>query len=152
MAREITNQGSENFHPRTDRVHHHFLGESLRVFSLFLPVVNGHSFFRSKGHSCSSVKWLTLTEAFALVGGTIDENLGGYDVAKGDEHLHELTVTKLLRQVVDEQVAAFGSWDRASYHINQSTSKHLNLKYNTQVRMLVSWMSFVLRNIMIPTR
>ena len=38
---------------------------------------------------------------------------------------------------VDEQVAAFGSWDRASYHINQSTSKHLNLKYNTQVKMLV---------------
>lgn len=51
----------------------------------------------------------TLTEAFTLVGGPIDENLGGYDVAKGDEHLHELTVSKLLRQVVDEQVAAFGS-------------------------------------------
>lgn len=44
----------------------------------------------------------TLTEAFTLVGGPIDENLGRYDVAKGDEHLHELTISKLLRQVVDE--------------------------------------------------
>lgn len=79
----------------------------------------------------------TLTEAFTLVGRPVDEDFGGDDVAKGEEHLHELAVTELLGQVVDEQVAALGSWDRASYHINQSTSKHLNLKYNTQVRMLV---------------
>lgn len=85
-----------------------------------------------------------LTETFALVSGTIDKDFGGDDVTKRKEHLHELSVSELLGQVVDKQVAAFGSWDRASYHINQSTSKHLNLKYNTQVRMLVDfwWTSF----------
>lgn len=84
-----------------------------------------------------------LTEAFTLVGRPVDEDLGGDDVAKREEHLHEFAVTELLGQVVDEQVAALGSWDRASYHINQSTSKHLNLKYNTQVRMLVlGWVLF----------
>lgn len=51
----------------------------------------------------------TLTEAFTLVSGPVDENLGRYDVAKRDEHLHELYITEILRQVVDEQVAAFGS-------------------------------------------
>lgn len=71
------------------------------VFRFFL------SLFRATLHAFRGND--TLTEAFTLVGGPIDENLGGYDVAKGDEHLHELTVSKLLRQVVDEQVAAFGS-------------------------------------------
>lgn len=80
---------------------------------------------------------VALTKAFTLVSRSVDEDFGGDNVAKREEHLHELAVTELLRQVVDEQVAALGSWDRASYHINQSTSKHLNLKYNTQVRMLV---------------
>lgn len=50
-----------------------------------------------------------LTEAFTLVGRPVDEDLGGDDVAKRDEHLHELAVTELLGQVVDEQVAALGS-------------------------------------------
>lgn len=80
-----------------------------------------------------------LTETFALVSGTVDKDFGGDDVTKRKEHLHELSISELLGQVVDKQVAAFGSWDRASYHINQSTSKHLNLKYNTQVRMLVDF-------------
>lgn len=88
-----------------------------------------------------------LTEAFTLVGRPVDEDFGGDNVAEREEHLHELAVTKLLGQVVDEQVAALGSWDRASYHINQSTSKHLNLKYNTQVRMLVLDEFWVLVNI-----
>lgn len=50
-----------------------------------------------------------LTEALALVGGAVNEDLGGDDVAKRDEHLHELGVAKLLGQVVDEEVAAFRS-------------------------------------------
>lgn len=50
-----------------------------------------------------------LTEAFTLVGRPVDEDFGGDDVAKREEHLHEFTVTELLGQVVDEQVAALGS-------------------------------------------
>lgn len=50
-----------------------------------------------------------LTEAFTLVGRPVDEDLGGDDVAKREEHLHEFAVTELLGQVVDEQVAALGS-------------------------------------------
>lgn len=51
-----------------------------------------------------------LTKAFALVGCSIDEDFAAYDVAKGQEHLHELCIAKLLRQVVDEQIAAL--WAR----------------------------------------
>lgn len=50
-----------------------------------------------------------LTEALALVGGAVNEDLGGDDVAEGYEHLHELAVAELLGQVVDEEVATFGS-------------------------------------------
>lgn len=50
-----------------------------------------------------------LTKAFTLVGRPVDEDFGGDDVAKREEHLHELAVTELLGQVVDEQVAALGS-------------------------------------------
>jgi hypothetical protein len=50
-------------------------------------------------------------KAFALVGGPVNEDLGADDVAKGEEHLHELRVSELLGQVVDEQVAPFRSTD-----------------------------------------
>lgn len=61
-----------------------------------------------------------LTEAFALVGGTVDEHFAADDVAEGEEHLHELSIAKLLRQVVDEQVAALGArygtpWETVHY-------------------------------------
>lgn len=52
---------------------------------------------------------VALTEAFTLVGRPVDEDFGGDNVAKREEHLHELAVTELLGQVVDEQVAALGS-------------------------------------------
>lgn len=48
-----------------------------------------------------------LTEAFALVGGAVDKDLCGNDVPEGQEHLQDLRVGELLRQVVDEYVAAF---------------------------------------------
>ena len=54
-------------------------------------------------------------EALALVGRPVDEHLRADDVAKGEEHLHELGVAKLLGQVVDEQVAALGATDRAAW-------------------------------------
>lgn len=50
---------------------------------------------------------LALTKTLALVGGTIHEYLGGNYIAKGQEHLHQLIVSKLLREVVDEEIAAF---------------------------------------------
>ena len=53
-------------------------------------------------------------KAFALVGSTVYEDLGADNIAKGEEHLHELRIPKLLGKVVDEQVAAFGSADGAS--------------------------------------
>lgn len=49
------------------------------------------------------------TETFALIGGAIDKHFGRDDMAKRHKHLHQLSVTKLLWQVVDEQVAAVGS-------------------------------------------
>ena len=55
-----------------------------------------------------------LTEALALVGGPVDEDLGADDVAEGQEHLHQLGVAKLLREVVDEEVAALGPGDGAA--------------------------------------
>ncbi len=55
------------------------------------------------------------TEAFALIGGSIDEDFGTDDVAKGEKHLHQLRISKLLWQVVDEQVATFRSRNGATY-------------------------------------
>ena len=54
-------------------------------------------------------------EALALVGRPVDEHLRADHVAKGEEHLHELGVAKLLGQVVDEEVAALGAADRAAW-------------------------------------
>lgn len=50
-----------------------------------------------------------LTEALALVGDTINEDLGADDLAKGHEHLGEFSIAKLLRQVVDEEITTFWS-------------------------------------------
>lgn len=52
---------------------------------------------------------LLLTKTFALIRSPVDEDFGGDDVAERNEHLHELGVTELLGQVVDEQITAFGS-------------------------------------------
>lgn len=48
-----------------------------------------------------------LTEAFALVGGAVDKDLGGDDVPERQEHLQYLRVGELLWQVIDEDVTAF---------------------------------------------
>lgn len=53
---------------------------------------------------------LSLTEAFALVGGAVNKDLGGDDVPEGQEHLQYLRVSELLWQVVDEDVTALRSW------------------------------------------
>jgi len=51
-----------------------------------------------------------LTETFALVCGSVNENFGADDVSEGQEHLHELSIPKLLRKVIDEEITAL--WAR----------------------------------------
>jgi len=54
-----------------------------------------------------------LTEALALIGGTVNVDLGADDVAEWQEHLRQFSVAELLWQMVDEQVAAFWTnWRR----------------------------------------
>lgn len=48
-----------------------------------------------------------LTEAFALVGGSVHKDFGRHNSSKGQECLYEFCITKLLRQVIDEEVTAF---------------------------------------------
>ena len=47
-----------------------------------------------------------LTETFGQVGLAVDEHLGGHDVTERQERLRQVGVGELLRQVVDEEVAA----------------------------------------------
>lgn len=51
-----------------------------------------------------------LTKALALVGCPVHEDLRGDDGAKGQKHLHEFIVSKLLWQVVNEQVTTLWTW------------------------------------------
>ena len=50
-------------------------------------------------------------KALALVGGSVNEDLGADDVPEGEEHLHELSISKLLGKMVDEEIAALRSTD-----------------------------------------
>lgn len=54
---------------------------------------------------------IQLTEAFAHVRVLIYENFGGYDVAEGQEGGDEIRVAEFLRQVIDKEVATFGTLD-----------------------------------------
>ena len=60
------------------------------------------------------------TEAFALVCGSVHEDLGGDDRPEGQEHLHELIIAELLRQVVDEEITALRSCEALT---NKQTNK-----------------------------
>lgn len=55
-----------------------------------------------------------LTETLALVCGSIHKNFGRDNSSKGQECLYEFCVTKLLRQVIDEEVTAFGACRNSS--------------------------------------
>ena len=55
-----------------------------------------------------------LTETFALVCGSVNENFGADDVSERQEHLHELCITKLLGKVIDKEITALGTGDGAS--------------------------------------
>lgn len=55
-----------------------------------------------------------LTETFALVGGSVHKDFGRDNSSKGQECLYEFCITKLLRQVIDEEVTAFGACRNSS--------------------------------------
>ena len=57
---------------------------------------------------------VTLTEAFALVCGAVDVHLGADDASERHKHLSQFHVAKLLRQMIDEQIATLGTcaWKR----------------------------------------
>jgi len=50
---------------------------------------------------------LRLTEALALIGCTVNVDFGADDVAEWQEHLGQFGVAELLRQMIDEEIAAF---------------------------------------------
>ena len=53
-------------------------------------------------------------KAFALVGGSVNEDFGADNIPEGKKHLHELGITKLLGQVVDEEITALRTTDGTS--------------------------------------
>jgi len=64
------------------------------------------------------------TEAFALIGGTVDVHLGANDVTERHKHLCQFGVSELLRQVIDEQIAALRSFsDQFGPHTDKQTSQ-----------------------------
>ena len=54
-------------------------------------------------------------KALALVGGSVNEDFGADNIPEGKKHLHELGITKLLGQVVDEEITALRTTDGTSY-------------------------------------
>lgn len=50
-----------------------------------------------------------LTETLALISGPIYEDFAADDVPKRQKHLHQFRIAELLREVVDEEVAALGA-------------------------------------------
>lgn len=55
-----------------------------------------------------------LTKTLALVGGTIHKDFGRDNSSEGQECLYEFCIPKLLRQVIDEEVTAFGACGNSS--------------------------------------
>ena len=52
-----------------------------------------------------------LTEALAQLRLFVDEDLGGDDVAEWQKRRDEVSIAKLLRQMVDKQIAALGAFN-----------------------------------------
>ena len=73
--------------------------------------------FRFRSSDCIQCRRRRPTEAFALVGGAVDVDLGADDVAERHEHLSQLSVSELLRQMIDEQIAALWSCSGQNKHI-----------------------------------
>lgn len=57
--------------------------------------------------------WIVKTnkpKTLALIGGTVHKNFGRDNSSEGQECLYEFCIPKLLRQVIDEEVTAFGAF------------------------------------------
>lgn len=55
------------------------------------------------------------TKTFALICGPVNKDFAAYNVSEWQEHLHQLSISKLLWQVVNEEVASFRSRYRATW-------------------------------------
>lgn len=58
------------------------------------------------------------TEALAQIGLFVDEHFGRNDISKRHEHLQNVLVPELLRQVIDEKVCPFWSCKHNTQHIH----------------------------------
>lgn len=61
------------------------------------------------------VFWLH-TEALAQIGLFVDEHFGRHNISKRHEHLQNVLVPELLRQVIDEKVCPFWSCKHNTQH------------------------------------
>lgn len=66
---------------------------------------------------CVCVCWLH-TEALAKIGLFVDEHFGRHYISKRHEHLQNVLVPELLRQVIDEKVCPFWSYKHNAQHIH----------------------------------
>ena len=57
---------------------------------------------------------LLFTEAFTKICRFINKHFGRNNISEGHKHLHQVRVSKLLRQVVNEEVTALGSRNGAA--------------------------------------
>lgn len=76
---------------------------------------------------------IQLTETLALVSSAIDEDLATDHIPERNEHLHQLCITKLLRQVVDEEIAALRPRDGAPWKHNKFFKELTNLPLNSVI-------------------
>lgn len=82
----------------------------LRPLKLHLKSLHADlkSIHRLNGSVCAG--WVIKADeakTLALVSGSINVDFGTEYIAEWQEHLSQLSIAKLLRQVVDEEVAAF---------------------------------------------
>ena len=54
-------------------------------------------------------------KAFALVGGSVNEDFGADNIPEGEKHLHKLGVSKLLGKMVDEEIATLRATEATTW-------------------------------------
>lgn len=76
-------------------------------------------------YSEKALSWMNLivllslpTKAFTLVCRPIHKHFRGDDITKRQEHLHQLSIPKLLGQMVDKQVTALWSCQEKTRAMN----------------------------------
>lgn len=74
-----------------------------------------------------------LTEALAKVCLFVDEDFGRNHVSERHEHLENVLVSELLRQVVDEQVGTFRTWRGRKRRVSGQSTDTVRLKPPTAV-------------------